>query len=295
MVIAETGAATAVAKALPELAGKLTGRSIRFPVPTVSLAILNLSLATPTDRDRLNRHLQATCLHCDLRRQTAYTDSPEVVSSDFLGTRHTGIVDGLATIAHGTNAVVYVWYDNEYGYSRQVIRVMDHLAGTQRPALPTTSHIPTASFIGGKLSDRTGRRKSLRHHGSEPLRLGDVGHRDRRHVRRFPRRHGDQRTRFGIYAAVDLALVVDVLPDHGHAAKNLGMFNVAGALPFSVAPAIAPAVVATGGGSIPPPNGHRQTAKGRLPVARGPGVSARSARKSEKERRAWSEGLRASP
>ena len=139
MVIAETGAAKAVAKALPELAGKLTGSSIRVPTPNVSLAILNLSLATPTDRDQLNRHLRATSLHSDLRRQIAYTDSPEVVSSDFLGTRHTGTVDGLATIANGTNAVVYVWYDNEYGYSCQVIRVMDHLAGTQRPALPTTS------------------------------------------------------------------------------------------------------------------------------------------------------------
>ena len=139
MVIAETGAAKAVAKALPELAGKLTGNSIRVPTPNVSLAILNLNLATPTDRDELNRHLRHMSLHSDLRRQIAYTDSPEVVSSDFLGTRHTGIVDGLATIANGTNAVVYVWYDNEFGYSCQVIRVMDHLAGTQRPALPTTS------------------------------------------------------------------------------------------------------------------------------------------------------------
>ena len=137
MVIAETGAAKAVAKALPELAGKLTGSSIRVPTPNVSLAILNLTLATPVDRDRLNQHLRATSLHSDLRRQIAYTDSPEVVSSDFLGTHHTGTVDGLATIANDTNAVVYVWYDNEFGYSCQVIRVMDHLAGTQRPALPT--------------------------------------------------------------------------------------------------------------------------------------------------------------
>ena len=140
MVIAETGAAKAVAKALPELAGKLTGSSVRVPTPNVSLAILNLTLATPVNRKTLNQHLQATSLHSDLRRQIAYTDSPEVVSSDFLGTRHTGTVDGLATIANDTNAVVYVWYDNEYGYSCQVIRVMDHLAGTQRPALPASSH-----------------------------------------------------------------------------------------------------------------------------------------------------------
>jgi glyceraldehyde 3-phosphate dehydrogenase len=140
MVIAETGAAKAVAKALPELAGKLTGSSIRVPTPNVSLAILNLTLARPVDRDQLNQHLRTTSLHSSLRRQIAYTDSPEVVSSDFLGTRHTGTVDGLATITDDTHAVVYVWYDNEYGYSCQVLRVMDHLAGTQRPALPAAGH-----------------------------------------------------------------------------------------------------------------------------------------------------------
>ena len=137
MVIAETGAAKAVTKALPELAGKLTGNSIRVPTPNVSLAILNLNLETATDRDELNAHLRHMSLHSSLRRQIAYTDSPEVVSSDFLGTRHTGVVDGLATVSSGRNAVVYVWYDNEFGYSCQVIRVMEELAHAQRPAFPT--------------------------------------------------------------------------------------------------------------------------------------------------------------
>jgi glyceraldehyde 3-phosphate dehydrogenase len=137
LVIAETGAAKAVTKALPELAGKLTGNSIRVPTPNVSLAILNLNLETGTDRDELNAHLRHMSLHSSLRRQIAYTDSPEVVSSDFLGTRHTGIVDGLATVSAGTNAVVYVWYDNEFGYSCQVIRVMETMANVQRPAFPT--------------------------------------------------------------------------------------------------------------------------------------------------------------
>jgi glyceraldehyde 3-phosphate dehydrogenase len=139
LVIAETGAAKAVAKALPELAGKLTGNSIRVPTPNVSLAILNLTLGTETDRDELNAHLRHTSLHSTLRRQIAYTDSPEVVSSDFLATRHTGIIDGLATISTGTNAVVYIWYDNEYGYSCQVHRVMEQMADVQRPAFPAGS------------------------------------------------------------------------------------------------------------------------------------------------------------
>jgi len=54
---------------------------------------------------------------------------------------------------------------------------------------------------------------------------------------------------FGMYVAVDLALVVDVLPDKDSAAKDLGVFNIAGALPFSIAPGIAPAILAIGGGS----------------------------------------------
>ena len=54
---------------------------------------------------------------------------------------------------------------------------------------------------------------------------------------------------FGVYAAVDLALVVDVLPDKQDVAKDLGVFNIAGALPFALAPALAPAVLAIGGGS----------------------------------------------
>jgi glyceraldehyde 3-phosphate dehydrogenase len=125
-----------VAKALPELAGKLTGNSIRVPTPNVSLAILNLTLGTETERDELNAHLRQMSLHSTLRRQIAYTHSPEVVSSDFLGTPHTGIIDGLATISSGTNAVVYVWYDNEYGYSCQVLRFMEQMADAQRPSFP---------------------------------------------------------------------------------------------------------------------------------------------------------------
>jgi glyceraldehyde 3-phosphate dehydrogenase len=109
----------------------------------VSLAILNLNLDSATDRDQLNAHLRHMSLHSDLRRQIVYTDSPEVVSSDFLDSRHTGIIDGLATVSAGTNAVVYVWYD-ECGYSCQVIRVMEEMANAQRPAFPARQRQVTA-------------------------------------------------------------------------------------------------------------------------------------------------------
>jgi glyceraldehyde 3-phosphate dehydrogenase len=136
MVITETGAAKAVAKALPELAGKLTGSAIRVPTPDVSLAILNLQLERPTDKAALNRYLRQVSLTSPLRQQVDYIESPEVVSTDFVGSNRAGVVDGLATIADDTDVVLYVWYDNEYGYSCQVVRVVEAMAGTHPVVLP---------------------------------------------------------------------------------------------------------------------------------------------------------------
>lgn len=136
MVIAETGAASAVAKALPELAGKLTGNAIRVPTPDVSMAILNLTLGASVTKEDLNAYLREQSLSSPLRHQIDYIESAEVVSTDFLGSRRAGIVDGLATITSGNHAVVYVWYDNEYGYSHQVVRVLEKLGGIARPFFP---------------------------------------------------------------------------------------------------------------------------------------------------------------
>lgn len=137
MVITETGAAKAVAKALPEMEGKLTGNAIRVPTPDVSMAILNLQLEkAPESKDDLNELLRETSLRSPLRRQIDYTDSHEVVSTDFVGSRTAGIVDGLATIVTGKTAILYVWYDNEFGYSCQVIRVVEKMAGATVPTFP---------------------------------------------------------------------------------------------------------------------------------------------------------------
>jgi glyceraldehyde 3-phosphate dehydrogenase len=136
MVITETGAAKAVAKVLPELAGKLTGNAIRVPTPNVSLAILNLQLNQGTDVETLNSHLRAVSLDSPLQNQIDYTNSPDVVSSDFVGSRHAGVVDSLATIAQDNRCVVYVWYDNEFGYSCQVVRMVQQMAGLELPSLP---------------------------------------------------------------------------------------------------------------------------------------------------------------
>ncbi|QCP05955.1 glyceraldehyde-3-phosphate dehydrogenase [Brevibacterium sp. CS2] len=136
MVLTETGAAKAVAKALPELAGKLSGNAIRVPTPNVSMAILNLNLARETTVEELNTFLRETSLHSPLRNQVDYIASPEVVSSDFVGSKRAGVVDGLATIVDGDRVVVYVWYDNEFGYSCQVVRCIADMAGVDTPSYP---------------------------------------------------------------------------------------------------------------------------------------------------------------
>ncbi|GAB3656625.1 glyceraldehyde-3-phosphate dehydrogenase [Zhihengliuella somnathii] len=136
MVITETGAAKAVSKALPEFEGKLTGNAIRVPTPDVSMAILNLNLEREATKEEINTYLRNVSLTSDLHKQIDYIASPEVVSTDFIGSRRAGIVDGLATIANGRNAVVYVWYDNEFGYSCQVIRVIEELAGAHPKSFP---------------------------------------------------------------------------------------------------------------------------------------------------------------
>ncbi|MEJ2491881.1 MAG: glyceraldehyde-3-phosphate dehydrogenase [Desulfuromonadales bacterium] len=136
MVITETGAASAIAKALPELTGKLTGNAIRVPTPNVSLAILNLTLEQKVARDTLNSYLRDVSLDSPLQNQIDYTNSPEAVSSDFVGSIYAGVVDSLSTIVAEDRIVLYVWYDNEYGYSSQVIRLVQKMAGLELPTLP---------------------------------------------------------------------------------------------------------------------------------------------------------------
>ncbi len=137
MVITSTGAAKAVGKALPELSGKLTGNAIRVPTPNVSLAILNLNLKTaPASADALNQFMRQISNSHQWQEQIAYTDSIEAVSTDFVGTKHVGVVDAQATIVTDNHATVYIWYDNEVGYSTQVLRLATQMAGIHYATLP---------------------------------------------------------------------------------------------------------------------------------------------------------------
>ena len=136
MVLTETGAAVAVAKVLPQLAGKLTGNAIRVPTPNVSMAILNLTLDRETSKEEVNEFMRNQALHSSLRKQIDYSASPEVVSSDFVGSRHACVFDAQATIVNGKQAVLYLWYDNEFGYSCQVHRILEQMAGIHFAVYP---------------------------------------------------------------------------------------------------------------------------------------------------------------
>ncbi|MCK9503583.1 MAG: glyceraldehyde-3-phosphate dehydrogenase [Porticoccaceae bacterium] len=136
MVLTETGAAKAVAKAIPELTGKLTGNSIRVPTPNVSMAILNLQLKTEVTVEELNEFMRQTALYSPLQQQIGYTISEEAVSTDFVGDRHACIFDSKATITNGDSVVLYCWYDNEFGYSCQVVRALEKMAGVEWQTYP---------------------------------------------------------------------------------------------------------------------------------------------------------------
>ncbi len=136
MVLTDTGAAKAVAKVVPQLAGKLSGNAIRVPTPNVSMAIMNLTLRQDTSKEELNEFLRNIALHSKLQNQISYTESPDAVSSDFVGTREAGIVDSNATIVNGKNCVLYLWYDNEFGYCCQVARMVNKMAGVSYQAYP---------------------------------------------------------------------------------------------------------------------------------------------------------------
>ncbi|WP_372793557.1 glyceraldehyde-3-phosphate dehydrogenase [Lutibacter sp.] len=134
MVITETGAGSAVSKALPSFEGKLTSNAIRVPVPNGSLAILNLRLENAASKETINATMKKYCLEGDLVEQIRYSFSNELVSSDIVGTSAPAIFDSNATISNndGKNVVLYVWYDNEYGYTHQVIRLARYISQVRR-------------------------------------------------------------------------------------------------------------------------------------------------------------------
>lgn len=134
MVITETGAESALKKVLPHLAGKFTANSVRVPTPNVSLAILNLNLNKEVTRDEVNETIRKYALNGALVEQIQYAFSNELVSTDVVGNPCPSVFDSNATIISPDkkSVVLYVWYDNEYGYTRQVIRFSKHISEVRR-------------------------------------------------------------------------------------------------------------------------------------------------------------------
>jgi glyceraldehyde 3-phosphate dehydrogenase len=136
MVITSTGAVKAVSKALPELKDKLTGNAIRVPTPNVSLAILSLKLNKTVTNDEVNNYLRTIAFHSKYREIIGYVNSTEIVSTDFYSSPFATIVDSQATISNGNRLTLYCWYDNEYGYSKQVISLAKKVTKINLPRLP---------------------------------------------------------------------------------------------------------------------------------------------------------------
>ena len=129
LVITETGAGEAVGQILPELEGRLTANAIRVPTPNVSLAIMKLTLGKALKASELNDFLRQIAFHSSYKDQIDFTNSSETVSSDFVGNRYAGIIDSAATICNKDHAILYVWYDNEFGYTVQLLGLAKEMVG----------------------------------------------------------------------------------------------------------------------------------------------------------------------
>ena len=135
LVITETGAAKAVSKIIPSIKDKLTGNAIRVPAPNVSLVIMALDLKRETSLEEVNEVIRQASLSGELVSQIKFGTSADAVSSDFTSEPYTSVYDSLATKISRDNKsiVLYIWYDNEFGYSLQVIRIAKNMAGVKRP------------------------------------------------------------------------------------------------------------------------------------------------------------------
>lgn len=134
MVITETGAGKAVTKVIPSLIGKLTANAVRVPTPNGSLAIMQLNLKTNVDKELIQETLKESALKGELVNQIFYSNNQELVSNDIIGNECCAVFDSPATLVseNKKSVVLYTWYDNEFGYTKQVIRLAKYVAKVRR-------------------------------------------------------------------------------------------------------------------------------------------------------------------
>ncbi len=126
-----TGAAEAATLALPELAGKMTGIALRVPVCNVSIVDFVAVLEKEVTKEEVNAAFKEAA-EGELKGILGYTEEP-LVSSDFIHDPRSAIVDGLSTIVIGGNLVkVLAWYDNEWGYSVKMVRMIEKICRMAR-------------------------------------------------------------------------------------------------------------------------------------------------------------------
>ena len=136
LVITNTGAAKAVSEVLPQLKGKITANAIRVPTPNVSLAIMHLTVKKGVSIEDLNDCFRKAAFRSNLRETMDYTNSIDAVSSDFYSNAFALIYDSQATSTNLNNITIYCWYDNEYGYSKQVVRLLKKVLGVNLTRYP---------------------------------------------------------------------------------------------------------------------------------------------------------------
>lgn len=116
-----SGAAKALGKVIPELDGRLTGYSLRVPVPVVSIVDLTVTLKRDVTPEEVNAAFREAAASGPLQGILGYSDEP-LVSSDYQGDPRSSIIDGLSTMVIGGNMVkILAWYDNEWGFSNRLV------------------------------------------------------------------------------------------------------------------------------------------------------------------------------
>ncbi|AHJ73626.1 type I glyceraldehyde-3-phosphate dehydrogenase [Kosakonia sacchari] len=123
-----SGAAKALGKVIPELDGRLTGYSLRVPVPVVSIVDLTVTLKRDVTVDEVNAAFREAAEAGPLKGILGYSDEP-LVSSDYQGDPRSSIIDGLSTLVIGGNLVkILAWYDNEWGFSNRLVELASLIA-----------------------------------------------------------------------------------------------------------------------------------------------------------------------
>ncbi|MET4046899.1 glyceraldehyde 3-phosphate dehydrogenase [Rhodococcus sp. UYP5] len=127
-----SGAASTIGRIIPELDGKLTGLSLRVPVPIGSITDLTAKLSRPVTAEEVNTAFRSAAAAPEMSTYLAYSEAP-LVSADIVGNPHSAIFDAPLTQVIGDQVKVFAWYDNEWGFSNRLVELSQHIAESAQP------------------------------------------------------------------------------------------------------------------------------------------------------------------